>query len=428
LKTGKSFLCFLVDDTVRGNTDMKRLVFICLTLILLLSGCRQTGFDASLNSIVKPFAFSLMGWEAQALTGEIDEHLFHPQAEKAQDPAQVQRYFALIDEAGDLRQQIGIILSGLAAGDAAALQAQLDNLNGQSLALENRAEEIIAAQIRATYGEAGIYNPLDGAWSVKGTFPPVNLRLEEPPQLLVISPRDRIERIKTITLKPGINTAQTDALENAVDSLDVSALVTELGGIATYPAFVNNNYGLRNALNTAAEEWLHQYLAFRPLGWRYLLDEMGFKASYDIIIMNETLAGMVAGEIAQRLYDRYYAPAEGPVLTEPVAASGTPAFDFTAFMRQTRQTVDGMLAGGRIEAAESYMEQQRQILSSHGYFIRKLNQAYFAFHGSYADIPAFANPIGDDLAALRAKTASLETFLETVSGMTSRAELAKAVK
>jgi hypothetical protein len=407
---------------------LKRAVVIFLTLISFLTGCRQADFDDRLNAMVKPYAFSLIRWEVQAITGEVDEQLIHPQTGNFQDSAQVERYFALIDEAGAVRQQIEMIRSGLAAGDAAALQAQLDSLNRQSLTLENQAEEIIAAQIRATYNAAGIYNPLDAVWSVKGTFPPVNLRLEAPPQLLVISPRDRIERIKTITLNPGINAAQTDALENAVESLDVSAFITELGGIATYPAFVNNNYGVRNALNTAAEEWLHQYLVFRPLGFRYLLEEMGFKESYDIVIMNETLAGIVAGEIAQRLYDRYYAPAETPTLSAPAAASEPPAFDFNAFMRQTRQTVDNMLAEGRIEAAENYMEQQRQLLATHGYFIRKLNQAYFAFYGSYADMPAFANPIGDDLASLRAKTASLQTFLETVSGMTSRAELTRAVK
>jgi len=54
-------------------------------------------------------------------------------------------------------------------------------------------------------------------------------------------------------------------------------------------------------------------------------------------------------------------------------------------MRETRIRVDKLLAQGRIEEAEAYMEERRQEFVAHGYYIRKLNQAYFAFHGAYAD-------------------------------------------
>ncbi|MFC1916656.1 hypothetical protein ACFLX1_00775 [Chloroflexota bacterium] len=42
------------------------------------------------------------------------------------------------------------------------------------------------------------------------------------------------------------------------------------------------------------------------------------------------------------------------------------------------------------------MEQKRQYLAEMSYHIRKLNQAYFAFHGTYADKPAFISPIGHE--------------------------------
>jgi len=74
------------------------------------------------------------------------------------------------------------------------------------------------------------------------------------------------------------------------------------------------------------------------------------------------------------------------------------------------------------------MEQKRQYLASKGYYIRKLNQAYFAFHGTYADSPTSISPIGPELKELRSRSASLKDFLNTVSGMTNRQELIDSIK
>jgi len=81
-----------------------------------------------------------------------------------------------------------------------------------------------------------------------------------------------------------------------------------------------------------------------------------------------------------------------------------------------------------IEQAEEFMEQKRQYLASMGHYIRKLNQAYFAFHGTYADRPAFISPIGLELKELRSQSASLKDFLNTVAAMTSRQELRDSIR
>ena len=70
-------------------------------------------------------------------------------------------------------------------------------------------------------------------------------------------------------------------------------------------------------------------------------------------------------------------------------------------MRTTRLKVDTLLAQGKIAEAEAYMEAQRQVIVNHGYALRKLNQAYFAFHGSYAEGPSATDPIGPKLRALQ---------------------------
>ncbi len=51
------------------------------------------------------------------------------------------------------------------------------------------------------------------------------------------------------------------------------------------------------------------------------------------------------------------------------------------------------------------MELRRQVFVDHGYIIRKLNQAYFAFYGAYADSPVSAageDPVGEAVRELRA--------------------------
>ena len=88
-------------------------------------------------------------------------------------------------------------------------------------------------------------------------------------------------------------------------------------------------------------------------------------------------------------------------------------------MRRIRQRVDQLLADGKIEEAEAYMETERLKLVKKGYNLRKLNQAYFAFHGSYALSPASIDPIGPQIRQLRAASPSLKTFLDRVGRLNS---------
>jgi hypothetical protein len=115
----------------------------------------------------------------------------------------------------------------------------------------------------------------------------------------------------------------------------------------------------------------------------------------------------------------------------PAPLEDEPPFDFRAEMHETRVTADKLLAEGKIKEAESYMEQRRQIFWDHGYLIRKLNQAYFAFHGAYADVPGGAageDPVGPAVRALRAKSASLADFINTIAWMTSFQQLQEAIR
>jgi len=95
-------------------------------------------------------------------------------------------------------------------------------------------------------------------------------------------------------------------------------------------------------------------------------------------------------------------------------------FDFREEMRETRVRADALLAEGRIEEAEAYMEQRRQLFVKNNYFIRKLNQAYFAFHGAYNAEPGGApaagrDPVGPAVQLLRKRSASLGDFVRAMA-------------
>ncbi len=99
-------------------------------------------------------------------------------------------------------------------------------------------------------------------------------------------------------------------------------------------------------------------------------------------------------------------------------------------MHETRIVADALLAEGKIDEAEAYMDARRIVFVKQGYLIRKLNQAYFAFHGAYADSPGGAageDPVGPAVRALRERSDSLADFVNTISWMTNFEQLQNAV-
>jgi hypothetical protein len=372
---------------------------------------------------VAPYLFSIAGWESRAIPDEVRQWIFGEPAKIDDEISVVMEYFSATERIKGLKSAIGATNTGNGESSLASLEAELNRLQERKIALEDTVERILEKQIRDTLIEEGIFNPII---ELRVSFPPVNFNLEQPPHLLVISPRERIESIREITLKPELSLQEREGIEEEVDGLGVSSLVVGLGGLgATYPTFVTNEASLQFTLDTATEEWLHQYLAFKPLGFGYLLDLTGLSSNYEIATMNETVASMVSKEIGSIAYKEYYSEYENRANQSQATES---EFDFNREMREIRKTVDALLAQEEIEQAEEFMEQQRQYLASMGYYIRKLNQAYFAFHGTYADSPTSISPIGIDLRKLRAQSASLKDFLDTVSVMTTGEDLRDSVK
>ena len=261
-------------------------------------------------------------------------------------------------------------------------------------------------------------------------WPPVRFAFTESPDYLIVSPRDRITVKKGVYLDPGVSIADMERIEGQVArELDVSALVDGTGGFSSYPTMVVAYPSLDWVVDTVAHEWTHTYLYFRPLGWHYG-DSGGMRT------INETVASIVGDEIGRRVVERFYPermPPAGwprPFSMRPDwlgTESNPPEFEYGPFMRKTRLEADRLLAEGKIDEAEAYMESQRRILVENGYTLRKLNQAYFAFHGSYAVGAAATDPIGGKLRLLRRQADSLTGFLRTVARFSEPVDLDAAL-
>lgn len=410
-----------------------RKMMLCIIGVSLLTACVPRGdFDAHLNNLTAPHRFRLLRWEMEHLP-----YAFAPlPKDDLTEGAKAVRLYIDLQQAIRAHEQMIASQTGPDRTTCPHCEEyELEALLKRREAMRPRVQGILMRQVEATLHAEGITNP----WSLwpwhKVLFPPVRFILSEAPHTLIVSPRDRIESIREVLLVSNLSIAQMEAFERAVERLEaiwaprgVSALVEEIGGFGgTFPTLVVESSSLPALIETISEEWVHQYLAFTPLGFRYALDLLGIRRDYEIARLNETAAGIVAKELRERVLALYY-----PDLVSAPRPEGAPpppkgAFDYNRFMRETRLEVDRLLGEGKIEEAEAYMEMRRQRLLEEGYVIRRLNQAYFAFHGTYAGAPTSVDPIGEEMRNLRAQSASLAAFLKEISRLTSREALQKAL-
>jgi len=133
--------------------------------------------------------------------------------------------------------------------------------------------------------------------------------------------------------------------------------------------------------------------------------------------------------VLERYYPAYLT-ANARVNKAAGKAAEPASFDFYHEMHVTRVRADELLAQGKVEEAEAYMEERRIEFVKNGYMIRKLNQAYFAFHGAYAEVAEGAageDPVGPAVRELRAQSGSLAEFLKRIAWMNSFDDLQREI-
>jgi hypothetical protein len=391
-------------------------------LLFLLGGSHVQSGD-QLRTFTRPLEFDFIPWTLDALEIKLEqtglgavEYLTEDQRNQL-----VIETLQLIDRSGRLETDLQAIhadpeiLDPAEAGSAIAVE-----LSALKLELNQKsplAEAIFQDNIALLLNDIGF-----GASG--GVFPPVAFHFSQLPRALVVSPRNEIRQQANVQLDPEIDLEERIILEGKVEeALDVSALVVNVGGLSTYPTMVLQNSSIVWVTETVIHEWVHNYLALRPLGLYYY-------ETPEMRTINETVASILGREIGLLFLKRYYpehVPAPPSSDPAPSASQAPPVFDFNQEMRNTRVHVDELLAEGKVEQAEEYMELRRMVFWEHGYrHIRRLNQAYFAFHGSYAAVeggPAGEDPVGAAVRELWSIIQDPAEFLRTVSSVNSFPEL-----
>lgn len=419
-----------------------KLLAWCVRIALMLILLRTSSFDLSdpynvAATIIGSAAFDYLGWEASALAAKVESSLYgvHPFMDEDARSAAVRAYLADVGRAQDLESQISAVYADPNVRDPASasadLRAQRDALRADLVARQTLVEAILEGQVAAVLVDQGF-------GSGGQLLPPLSMRFTQVPNVLVVSPRDTIRFDISLNLYP-LPVDQQEALEAKVDeTLDMSSLIVPLGGIALYPAMVLESRDLAYTVETFAHEWLHHYLFAFPLGYNY---DFGNETR----IINETTANLFGKAIAPLVLARYYPETVSRADSAPILlrthtgaslrgvfelpARQEAPFDFGAAMNETRVTVDDLLSQGKVDQAEAYMEQRRRLFVEHGYLIRKLNQAFFAFYGGYQSESrgeGGSDPIGPAVAAIRDHSVSIQDWIVTMRGITTREALLAA--
>jgi hypothetical protein len=409
------------------------LLLTILLLTLKWEGIPPNGEGARMNRILLGTRFDFLSWEVNALVGKLNQQLAAPQ-DYLDEPARKQMVFDYLQSVADiyrLEWEIERLYVDPEVDDpltaSAGLRAELDELRARQAEVQGTAEAILQEQVASVLADEGFdYLGL--------VIPPVNFHFTPLPMFLIISPRDRIELSKGVMLRGDLPLERIEEIEDRIaQEFDVSALIEPIGGLAVYPSMMQESSSISWVIGTVAHEWTHHYYFFwlKPVGLYY-------EARPEARTINETAADIAGEAVRERVVERYYpelvpppTPTPDP-LAPPPPTPEPPAFDFIAEMRETRVTVDRLLEQGEIEKAEQYMELRRRYFVENGYAIRKLNQAYFAFHGAYAADPgggaAGANPVGNPVQDLWAVSPSLKAFIETLGSVTSREEVLEALE
>ena len=411
--------------------DVLSVTLIC---VVLLTASDLLPYDANERprAFTRSLEFDYVSWEADAiLIKDAQGALNAPRYMTVEQQQQVvKNYLDLVQEITTEEDKVEQIYADPKITNktqaSAPLSDSLLNLKDERSRLGPLAEEVLQSQVSsvlAAYGLTTGGQPL----------PPLLYHTTPLPMALITSPRNVIREDNNISLQPDLPLNQIVDLETKVEkNLNVSALVVNVGGIGTYPTMVMSTTDMSWLAEVISHEWTHNYLTIRPLGMNYF-------STPEMRTINETTANLVGKEIGQALLKRYYPQYLPPPEPEPTATptgptptpSGPPPFNFNKEMHTTRVNVDQMLKEGKIDQAEAYMESRRQFFWDHGYLIRRLNQAYFAFNGAYADVPgggaAGADPVGPAVVQLREESSSLSDFLNKISGVTSFDQLLKLV-
>jgi hypothetical protein len=415
-------------SSVAGQIRRALLVGGILIAAMILLGASMPSvaqqMTAALSSTVSGWTFDLTRWEIAAVADKIEAAVTRPaqNIDQSEGTDLVRGYLDRAQEISRIESEIERAISKDEADQdeqVLAFRAEVEDLRSLQQTIGPTVEQIIERQVGTELAKIGL--------TAGGrTFPPVQFTFTEPPKKMVVSPRDRIATVDYRMLVPEFNAEMAGIAEATIlDEQNQSAYVTRIGGLGAYPSMVVDRASLPWVLSTVAHEWAHNYLTLFPLG-------LSYNVSSELTIINETVAEIVGNEVGLQVLETYYPdllpPTDGPQESSgdgsdgvhvDIPPSGPMPFEFRTEMRRTRLIVNRLLAEGKVDEAEAYMEARRQLFVDNGYPLRVLNQAYFAFHGSYGTSPSSTNPLAPMLFQLRTQVPGVQAFLKAVRGIRS---------
>ena len=398
--------------------------------ILLVSLVTRSGVDPAdqieqIRAYSRAYEFDYVSWTLSALARkasqsslDVDRYLSVPDQREL-----IFDYLQLKNETNQLQAQLRAIIADPHQEDREVQEADVRGALEDKISRRESLAPIVEQVLQSQLNSALV--ALD--MSLGGQLiPPVLYRSEPNSYALIVSSRDEIRQEANLMLVRGMSLDEIISLENSIEKeLDLSALVVGIGGVGLYPSMIIESGNLDWLIHVTSHEWTHNFLTLRPLGMHYA-------ASPELTTINETIADLSADAIQRMTFELYYPeylpaeevppaqPTAAPEIAEEAPSPEPPPFDFRAEMHTTRLEVDRLLAEGKIEEAEEYMEIRRTFFWENGYQIRRLNQAYFAFHGSYAADPGGAAgqegvDLGQELRDLRSRTPSYREFMRLVA-------------
>lgn len=442
----------------RGIRWFWRVLRSLIGILLFVLTIQRSAYPLHINwnvvsAIVRDYQFDYVSWEINALAAKAGQVLWgvQPFLDESQRSQFVRDYMADLACLQGLEAEIqSVYLNPTVTNpdeETAALRHTRDELRSDLDDRQSLSESILEGQVAAVLVD-------EGFGTLGQLLPPIAMRFTRMPNLLVVSPRDHIERAVELALDPLPLETIIEVESRIEQEIQMAPLVVPLGGMALYPAMIQETTSIPWAVETFAHEWVHHYFFFFPLGQNYFTGQgLG-----EAVTINETAADIFGKEVVGMVLARYYpelAPSTSHRQVQYVKMPAGQIFDFGRAMHVTRVTVDKaideiqvmeekaqqlrelghevwadamrVLAQRYINLIEAYMEQRRQLFNANGYRIRKLNQAYFAFYGGYqaGDRPGVGgrDPIGPAVQEIREASDELHGFIVIMRNITTRDEL-----
>ena len=224
---------------------LRTLRVLDLTIYLLLSILLLTASNPISNepagrarAFTRPIEFDYFNWSLEAALLKLQSSAtglpyYLDQASRKQV---VMQYLFLIERIMQAENQLNLVYSNPSIIDkdsaSAHLRAELEDLHSRQDKLTPLAESILQEQVSEVLADLGL---TAGGQPI----PPLLYHSSAVPMGLIISPRDHIEQLANISVKPDLSIDQQATLEDQVATkLDVSTLVVGIGGVGVYPTMV----------------------------------------------------------------------------------------------------------------------------------------------------------------------------------------------